>query len=31
MKIKEVFGDQPLCRLIHLPKPLEMEGGALFG
>jgi len=30
MKIKEVFGDQPLERSICLLKALEMEGKRLF-
>jgi hypothetical protein len=30
MKIKEVFGDKPLCRLIYVPKPLKMEDGGKF-
>ena len=30
MKIKEVFGYKPLCRLIYLPKPLKMEDGGKF-
>jgi hypothetical protein len=30
MKMKEVFGDQALGRLIHLLNPLEMEEGGLF-